>query len=174
MIRKAKLRTTLGEEIKVHVAVGEKNMNGVLVPSGYLEVEVFCLFPSMERYNDAIADSEQVMNDAGVEGVLVEDIGVDFEDVRFVVVNWCSEQSEDSPGCFGKCFRTRGEAIAFLRDDMIRFVDEHGIDVSNVDTEYENEGEYKSTDDIPYSDDGNVWYGGVRHLWRVEKLHEAM
>lgn len=181
MIRRVKVKSFEGDPtpFTALVAIGEKVKNGVSIPSGYETDDIYFYFKNGEDYTKAFMDdADSIIEDAYNGDIcgftIVEDLGVVSEEVKWVVVNWCADQGEDSAGCFGRYFNNRKDALVFLREDMIAFANKNGIDISNIDTNYAGEGGYKSFDEIPISDDGSLWFGDVQHFWQVQHLHESV
>lgn len=179
MIRRVKVKHFEGDPtlFTALVAIGEKVKNGVSIPSGYETDDIYFYFKNGEDYRKAFTDDAESIIEDAYNGdfcgfTIVEDLGVVSEDEKWVVVNWCADPDEDAAGCFGKHFPTRDDAVKFLRNDMIKFIEKNEINLCDVNTDDAGDGCYKSVDEIPYSDDGSLWWGGVRHYWQVQQLHE--
>ena len=179
MIRRVKIQMFESEQPETAlVAIGERVKNEVVIPSGNERDDIFFFFKNSEDFHRAFDKEDAGFIEDSVDKVrfcdfvILEDLGLVSEEVKWVVANWCADQDEDAAGCFGRYFNDRVEAIKFLREDMIAFIEKNNLVIEDVDTEYAGEGEYKTVDEIPYSDDGNVWYGDVHHYWQVQQLHE--
>lgn len=177
MIRRVKVKT-LGKDntFTALVAIGEKVYSGVSVPSGYEVDDIYFYFKDGDDYRKAFTEDSDEIEDSYrgdfCDFTIVEDVECVSEDIKWVVVNWCADQDEDSAGCFDQHFHSQDDAAKFLRDDMIKFIKKNEIDLCDVNTDEAGDGCYKSVDEIPCSTDGSLWWGDVRHYWQVQTLHE--
>ena len=159
------------------VAIGETVKHDVVIPSGNERDDIYFFFKNKEDFLHAFDKEDASFIEDSVEGrfcdfVILEDIECVSEDDKWVVVNWCADPDEDAAGCFDKYFHSQDEAVKFLRENMIEFINENEIDLCDVNTDVAGDGCYKSVDEIPYSDNGSLWWGDVRHYWQVQHLHE--
>lgn len=179
MIRKVKIQPLTGDEapFTVSVAIGETVKNNVAIPSGYNKDDVYFFFQNVKDFHLAFTEDAEFIEEHIKGGEfcsfrILEDMGLESEEVKYVVVNWCACEEEDDAGCYSTYFNTKDEAVAYLRSELIDFLEENKIDVSNVDTTIEGDGSYKSIDEIPLAEDGDVWFDGVHHYWLVQEIHE--
>ena len=179
MIRKVKIQPLTGDEAPfvVSVAIGETVKNNVAIPSGYNKEDVYFFFQNLKDFKTAFTEDAEFVEEHIKGGEfcsfrILEDMGLESEEVKYVVVNWCASDEEDSAGCFSQYFNSEDEAVEFLRKDLIEFIEENDLLIEDVNTDFEGDGEYKSIDDIPLDTEGSVWYGDVRHFWSVQEVHE--
>lgn len=156
MIRKVKIQPLTGDEAPfvVSVAIGETVKNNVAIPSGYNKEDVYFFFQNLKDFKTAFTEDAEFIEEHIKGGEfcsfrILEDMGLESEEVKYVVVNWCASDEEDSAGCFSQYFNSEDEAVEFLRKDLIEFIEENNLLIEDVNTDFEGDGEYKSIDDIP-------------------------